>query len=109
MVEKVDTEGHTIHENIEPLNVCTFDTVARESYFLQRGVYHHVESVTPKLITCMDIVPPTKEELASRNTYWPQKAQFIIDKRIPYVGVYSQPRSEKECWEIIEYTINDND
>jgi hypothetical protein len=109
MVEKVDTEGNTINENVEPLNVCTFNTVAGESYFLQRNVYHHVESVTPKLITRMDVVPPTKEELASRDTYWPQKAYFIIDKTIPYVGVYSQPKSEKECWEIIEYTLNDND
>lgn len=99
MVLKNDNAGETIHPNIELIKTCTFDTVEGEEYFLHKKIFHGVERITEKLITCM--------HPSSLSVDYSQKALFLIDKRIPYVGVYSQPKSPEECWEIIEYTLND--
>lgn len=95
MVNKVDTIGTIIHDNVSLRNVCTFDTHEGDSYFMDQRTFHHVERVTNTLITQMDPSPLP----------WNATALFLIEKDIPYVGVYSEPKSPEECWEIIEYTI----
>ena len=97
MANKVDSIGEIIHPNISITNTCTFDTIAGQKYDMHKSVFHHVESVTDKLITRME---PTS------HPYDPT-ALFLMNKHIEYVGVYSQPKSPEECWDIIEYTIND--
>lgn len=97
MVNKVDTVGTIIHPNVNITNTCTFDTTENQKYIMHESILHHVERKSEKLITCMEPSPRPYSPIA----------HFLINKNIEYVGVYSQPKTPNECWEIIEYTIND--
>jgi len=92
-----DTHGVVIHENVELRETCTFETRAGQQYHLDRSAFHSAEAVTDKVITCMT---------RPSDLPWEAMSTFIVNKRKPYEGVYSRPKTENECWEIIEYTIN---
>jgi len=78
---------------------CNFTTLAGQSYYLAYNTLHHIERVTPKVITVMKKEPNIQEA-----------ARIVMDASITdYVCPISVKKSEKECWEIIEYTLNDND
>ena len=100
MVTKPDMSRGTIRHktpNIEITKVCSFDTTERRNYFMHYKSFHYVEPQTPKLITIL--IPGLRP--------WMRTANFIVDDRIELVSPFSRPKSEKRCWEIIEYTIND--
>ena len=98
LVKKKEYVGEIIHPNVEIHKTCIFDTIQDEQYFIHNRVLHGVEPMENKVITYMQ-----------KDSEWSVTANFLVDKTIPYVGVYSQPKSESECWEIIEYTLNDYD
>lgn len=78
---------------------CNFTTMPGESYYLAYNVLHQIERVTPKVVTLMQKEPNVQEA-----------ARIVMDTSITeYVCPISVKKSEKECWEIIEYTLNDND
>ena len=101
MVGRIDYEtyGRTMHENVELRETCTFETRAGQQYHLDRSAFHSAEAITDKVITHMT---------RPRDPSWEAMSEFIVNKKKPYEGVYSRPMSEKQCWEIIENTINDD-
>jgi len=98
MLGKIDYTdyGRTMHENVELHEVCLFETKAGKSYYLDRSAFHTAEAVTSKVITCMS--RPNDEP-------WEAMSRFILRKDKIYESVYSRPKTESECWEIIEDTI----
>ena len=84
--------------NANVVEMCTFTTVAGQSYHIAYDTLHRVECVTPKVITLLDKELPFQQE----------NPRFITDAANPSPCAFSQPKSEKECWEIIEYTLNDD-
>lgn len=95
-----DREPEITAPNINLYKVCTFDAVEGETYNIDYRVFHHVTKTTPKLITCMTTQPLP----------WPVEAnQFIESKSNPSAAIDFKTMSKGECWEVIEYTLNDND
>lgn len=101
MVGKIDYEtyGRTMYENVEVSEACMFETKAGQQYHLDRSAFHSAEAVTDSVITCMT---------RPSDPAWEAMSRFIVSRSKPYESVYSRPKTEKECWEIIEYTINDD-
>jgi hypothetical protein len=87
-----------IHENINPIEVCKFDTVEGVSYSIDYTTLHHVERMTPYVITMVDKGPPPT---VKQNSF-----QYIQDKRTPYVDTFKYPKPVDECWDIIEEVLN---
>lgn len=83
--------------NANVVELCTFVTSPGQTYSLHQTTLHRIECVTPKVITVINREPMT--ELMPR---------FIIDTANPSVCAFSEPKSVKECWEIIEYTLGDD-
>ena len=84
--------------NANVIEMCAFTTVAGQSYHIAYDTLHRVECMTPKVITLLDKELPFQQE----------NPRFITDAANPSPCAFSQPKSEKECWEIIEYTLNDD-
>ena len=82
--------------NANIIELCTFTTVEGESYHIAYNTLHRVESITPKVITLL-----AKEPRVQNNP------RFVTDAANPSVCAFSQPKSEKECWEIIDFTLRD--
>lgn len=77
---------------------CNFTTVAGQSYHIAYNTLHQIERVTPKVITLMEKEPNTQDA-----------ARIVMDiSKADYVCPISVKKSVKECWEIIEYTLNDD-
>jgi len=81
--------------NANIVEMCTFTTVEGKAYTIAYDTLHRVECVTPKVITLLDKNLPFQQE----------NPRFVTDANNPSVCAFSQPKSEKECWEIIEYTL----
>lgn len=84
--------------NANVVELCTFVTEPEQSYHLHQTTLHRIECLTPKVIT-----------MIRREPMIETMPRFITDTAKPSVCAFSQPKPVKECWEIIEYTLNDND
>lgn len=84
--------------NANVVEVCTFVTDPGQSYTLHQTTLHRIECITPKVVT-----------LINRKELVEPMPRFITDAANPSVCAFSKPKSEKECWEIMEYTLDDND
>lgn len=90
-----------IHENVLPVETLRFDTSAGNEYQITSNVFHRIELVTDKVITKIAITEKTTDE-----------SVYIIDKDKEsdgYVDPWAIKKTGMECWEAIEYIINDND
>jgi len=95
-----NTKPEILAANINLYKVYTFDAIEGDTYNIDYRVFHHVTKQTPKLITCMTTQPEP----------WPVKAnQFIESKSNPSEPIDAKTMPIGECWEAIEYTLNDND
>lgn len=93
-------EPDIIAANIDLYKVCTFDAIEGDTYNIDYRVFHHVTKQTTKLVTCMTTQPEP----------WPVEAnQFIESKSQPSAPITAKQMSKERCWEVIEYTLNDND
>ena len=93
---KKDAERVVITPNAKFVKACEFFTSAGESYYIAYDSLHQVEYLTPKIITHLFKEPITQVE-----------PRFVVDTTVPRVCAMSEPKTQDECWEIIEYTIND--
>ncbi len=84
--------------NANVVEICTFITEPGQSYTLQQTTLHRIECISPKVVT-----------LINRQPMVEQTPRFITDAANPSVCAFSKPKSVDQCWEIIEYTLNDND
>jgi hypothetical protein len=82
--------------NVEITKACTFDTAERQKYFLHHRVFHYVERQTLKLITIQ--IPEIQP--------WRSASGLIVDDRIELNSPFNKPKTQDECWEIIEYTLS---
>jgi hypothetical protein len=93
-------EPEIMAANINLYKVCTFDAIKGDTYNIDYRVFHHVTKQTPKLITRMTTQPLP----------WPVEAnQFIESKSNPSAPIDAKTMSKERCWEVIEYTLDDND
>ena len=90
-------ERNIIQSNINLIEACTFTTLPSQSYHIEYTTLHKVECITPKVITLLT------KELPNRQT----NPRFITDTANPSVCAFSEPKTEAECWELIEYTLSD--
>ena len=69
--------------------------MAGESYNINHSVMHKVETIGRKVISLLEKQPVAADAL------------FILDKNIVWKDEeLFNLKSEKECWEIIEYTLS---
>jgi len=94
-----DTIRTLVQSNINLVESCTFTTRPGQSYHIEYTTLHKIECLTPKVITLL-----TKELPLSQLD-----PQFITDATKQAVCAFSQPKSDAECWELIEYTLSDDD
>tara|TARA_R110001592_G_scaffold1805_8_gene10818 strand:- start:6073 stop:6618 length:546 start_codon:yes stop_codon:yes gene_type:complete len=92
---KEGSERVIVQDNVVFKETCRFDQIEGTSYFMEHDVLHSIELMTPSVITHM-----------VRNPLVKQAPNFIIDTTKPFKCAFSEPKTDKECWEIIEYTIN---
>lgn len=83
-------------ENANVVELCNFTTKEGQFYHVDYRTLHRIECISPKVITLLD------KELPYEQT----NPRFITDSENPSVCAFSQPKSKKECWEIIEYTLS---
>ena len=94
-----DVKRDIIASNINLIELCTFVTEPGQEYHIHYTTLHRIECLTTKVITLLN------KELPFAQT----TPRFITDTANPSVCAFSQPKPTSECWEIIEYTLNDND
>lgn len=88
----------TIHENVNVIQSAVFDTYKNNSYYIHNCVLHQTELLTSKCVTYLKAEP------------WVHQVFFIKKEGIDFsVEDVRQKASVAECWEIIEYTLNDDD
>jgi hypothetical protein len=93
---KRGAEREVLVANAKMKELCRFDTGVGDSYNIEYDTLHQIELVTPKVITHLKKEPFSQLE-----------PRFVVDTSEPRVCAMSQPKSQKECWEIIEYTLLD--
>ena len=97
LLERACKEGacqHDLYDNVNYYEALTFDTFAGESYNIHHSVMHKIEVLTPKAISLLNKKPIEADAL------------FILDKDVTFDDdEFFNQKSEKECWEIIEYTL----
>ena len=94
---KAGAERNIEVPNANIIELCTFTTLAGQSYHISYNTLHRIECVTPKVITLLD------KELPFVQT----NPRFVTDTAYPSVCAFSQPKTEAECWEIIDFTLKD--
>jgi hypothetical protein len=87
-----------VEENVNYYEVANFTTSVNESYSLDFRTLHTIELLAPKVVTFVQRSPKGKEDIF---------AHFVTNKLEPQLDPLDHTKSEKECWEIIEYTLAD--
>jgi hypothetical protein len=89
-----DTEKNITMRNVRIHESASFVTSEGESYSLAYDTWHRVECLTNKVITFLDKQP-----------FVHYMGRILQDSRNPLPCSFSRPKTVKNCWEIIEYTI----
>ncbi len=88
----------TVYENVNFNEVLTYDTYEGNSYDMHYTVMHKIEPLGPKVISLLRKGPAEDDVL------------FIFDKTVHFTEEeLFDLKTKDECWEIVEYTLNDND
>ena len=89
---------NVVYDNIELIKSATFDTYKQDTYTIEHSVLHQIELITPKCVTHLT---------AGR---WGNPVYFVLNKELEFTKDDIWQRvSTDECWEIIEYTLDDED
>jgi len=98
-IGRVGTPLTVIHDNINIIESATFDTYKNDTYYINHSTLHKIEPLTRKCVTYLKAEP------------WQDKLYFVVDKNKTHTRkeVLTQRASRDECWEIIEYTLDDED
>jgi hypothetical protein len=83
-------------DNISLVETCSFTTIAGQSYSIDYTTLHKIECITPKVITYL------RHQQSEQKTI-----NYIIDTSLSQVYESHPPKSENDCWEIIEDILND--
>lgn len=88
-----------IHKNVDVITSAVFDTYKDDSYNIKHSTLHKVDRVTPKCVTYLKAEP------------WQDQLFFVIheDWKMTREELRTQKATASECWEIIEYTLDDED
>jgi len=87
-----------VKHNVQPKVIAQFTNTAGTSYSIEQETIHKVKCVTPKVITFLE-----KQRKLTEVGY------FIVDTENRTPCPLSFPKPVDECWDIIEYTLVDND
>jgi len=97
LLERACREGaceRDLYKNVNYYEALRFDTMAGESYNIHHSVMHKIEVISEKAVSLLEKQPIEADAL------------FILDKKIVWNDEeLFNLKSEKECWEIIEYTL----
>jgi hypothetical protein len=91
---KKGAEREVLVENAKMVEVDRFVTSPGESYYIAHDTLHMIEHLDPVTITYLEKEPFAKLE-----------PRFVVDTSLPRVCAMSQPKSQDECWEVIEYAL----
>lgn len=90
---KRGAEQKIIMPNANVKKLVSFTTGIGESYHIEYDTLHQINQMTPAVITYLMKEPVSQLE-----------PRLVIDTSIPRVCSWP-PKTQKECWEIIEYTL----
>jgi len=98
-IGRVGTPLTVIHDNIEIIESVTFDTYKGDSYYINHSTLHKVAPITEKCVTYL------------KAEAWYDKLYFVVDRDKVYTreDALTKKATSDECWEIIEYTLDDED
>lgn len=91
---KAGAEREILVKNANLVEVERFVTAPGESYFIKHDTLHRIEHLDSVTITFLEKQPFAKME-----------PRFVVDTSLPFVCAQSQPKTQDECWEIIEYAL----
>lgn len=98
LIERACRSGsctQTVYDNVDFHKVLTFETLEGNSYNINHAVMHKIELTAPKVITLLEKGPIECDAL------------FILEKSIVWNDEeLFNLKTEEECWEIIDYTLN---
>lgn len=88
-----------VHENVDILETTRFDTYKGDSYYIKHSTLHKIEQIMPKTVTYLKAEP------------WQEQLFFVVheDWKWTKEELMTQKATPDECWEIIEYTLDDED
>lgn len=91
---KKEADREILVANANMKELINFTSCVGESYYIAYDTLHQIEVVTPTLVTHLKKEPFS--QIAPR---------FVVDTSMPRVCAMSKPKTQDECWEIIEYTL----
>jgi hypothetical protein len=88
-----------IHENVDVITSTTFDTYKDDTYYIKHSTLHKIDVITPKCVTYLKAEP------------WQSNLFFVVAKdwNMTREQILTQKATAAECWEIIKYTLDDED
>jgi len=88
-----------VHDNVNVIKSAVFDTYKDDTYYISHSTLHEVELITPKCVTYLKSGP------------YLRKFFLVVEEGVTYTReqVLTQRATESECWEIIRYTLDDED
>lgn len=92
-----ESQPEVIHENINLIETANFTTIEGNSYSIDYRTLHRVELVTKHVITYIHDKSPMEQKMP----------HFITDKRNEEVCAFSHRMNKKQCWDLIEYILED--
>lgn len=95
--------NHTVEQdNVKLVEECVFTTAIGQSYSIEYTTLHKIECITPNVITHLTMHRHGKYHGLKQTT-----VNYIIDTTLPIIVKPHPPKSESQCWEIIEAMLND--
>lgn len=92
---EVGAHRSIVVHNAKMVEVCNFTSAEGSSYYMPYNTLHQIERLTPVVITYLEKEPFSQFE-----------PRFVVDTSQPRVCAMSKPKTQDECWEIIEYAID---
>ncbi len=83
--------------NVNLIEACSFTTVAGQSYHIEYTTLHKIECKALKVITYLNLKPLPRQKTIN----------FATDTSLSMFSEPHSPKSEAQCWEVIEDILND--
>jgi hypothetical protein len=80
--------------NAKMKEICNYTNVEGGSYYMPYDTLHQIERLSPVVVTYIEKEPFSQME-----------PRFVVDTSEPRVCAMSKPKTQDECWEIIDYAL----
>lgn len=88
---KINSKQVVIQDNITLVEMCTFSTVAGQSYYLEQTALHKIEMLAPKVVTYIE----------GDLSFSPRPLTYVSDTAFE-PRPKNKPLSHAQCWEVME-------